>query len=428
MEQKLEKTEKKRHEQGMMLVLALMVSFVMLVVAVPFIFKLNSQYRSAERSYKSLAALNLAEAGAERAIWEINHGDISTWDGDDEQRTLTITSFQTSVGTAIGDIDIILTDPGGDNPIVEATGKVPEINDFTIVKKLRVVLEKTKPSVFDFGLFGNEGIHLNSNALIDSYDSRNGLYGGSNVKSQGDTGTNAIHYGCISLDSNAEIHGDALSGPESNPEDAIVTESGSHIYGEKLALSGLKEMPSIPAPEGLPNRGDYFLGSGGQDTISESGEYSSFMLDNNTKVTITADVILYITGEYSMKSNTEMEIAGGVSGVIYLGGSFVQNSNAQFDNVSKDPSKLTLFGTDSFNGQMEWHSDQGFWGAIYMPRADVICPSNTDFYGSMIANSIDIYSNGKIHYDESLGGHGSSSSSYVVKSWQEKKGQLITSD
>ena len=425
MEEKVGKIDKKRHEQGMMLVLALIVSFAMLVVAVPFIFKLSAQYRSADRSYKALAALNLAEAGVERAIWEMNHGDISTWDGDSNMQTLNISSFKTSTGTPIGDIDISVTDPQGDMPVIEATGKVPDIDNLTIVKKIRVVLEKTKPSVFDFGLFGNEWVHLNSNSLIDSYDSRDGLYGGSNVKSQGDVGTNAIHYGCISLDSNAEIHGDALSGPETNPEDVIVTESGSHIYGEKLALSGLNEMPSIPAPEGLPNRGDYFLGGGGQEIISESGEYSSFNLDNNSKVTIVANVTLYITGEFSMNSNTKLEIADGSSATIYLGGSFVQDSNAQFDNVSKDPSKLTLFGTDGFNGQMEWHSDQGFWGAIYVPRADVICPSNTDFYGSMIANSIDINSNGKIHYDESLGGYGSSSSSYLVKSWQEKKYQLI---
>lgn len=426
MEKTFRKIERKKQtEKGMMLVLALIVSFVMLVVAVPFLFRLSSQYRSAERSYRALAALNLAEAGAERAIWELNHGDVSTWDGDDEQRTMTISSFQTSGGTAIGDIDIILTDPESDNPIVEATGRVPYIDDLTIVKKIRVVLEKSDPSFFDFGLFGNEGVHLNSNALIDSYDSRDGLYGGSNVKSQGDVGTNAIHYGCITLDSNAEIYGDALSGPESDPEDVINTKSNSHIYGEKLALSGLKEMPSIPPPEGLPNRGDYFLGSSGQETINESGEYLSFKLDSNAKVTITADVTLYITGEFSMKSNTILEIADGVSAAIYLGGSFVQDSNTQFDNISKNPSKLTLFGTDSFNGQMEWNSDNGFWGAIYVPRANVICPSNTDFYGSMVANYIEINSNGKIHYDEALGPQGGASFSYVVRSWQEKRYQLI---
>lgn len=81
---------------------------------VPFIFKLSSQYRSADRSYKAIAALNLAEAGTERAIWELNHNDISTWDGDDNARTLTVSSFQTSDGTAIGDIDISVTDPEGD--------------------------------------------------------------------------------------------------------------------------------------------------------------------------------------------------------------------------------------------------------------------------------------------------------------------------
>lgn len=304
-------------------------------------------------------------------------------------------------------------------PVIESTGRVSYIDNLTIEKKVKVVLEKNGLSFFDFGIFGNEGVHLNSNSIIDSYDSKDGLYGGSNVKSQGAVGTNAIHYGCISLDSNAEIHGDALSGPESVPEDVIITESNSHIYGDKLALSGLKEMPSIPPPEGLPNRGDYFLASGEQGTINESGEYSSFNLDNNAKVTIVANVTLYITGGFSMNSNTKLEIADGCSATIYLGGSFVQESNSQFDNISKDPSTLTIFGTDSFNGQMEWYSEPDFWGAIYVPRANVVCPSNTNFYGSMVANYIEINSNGKIHYDETL------EVSYLVKSWQEKKYQLI---
>jgi hypothetical protein len=44
----------------------------MVIVALPFVFKFSSQFRTTERSYKSLAALNLAEAGVERAIWELN--------------------------------------------------------------------------------------------------------------------------------------------------------------------------------------------------------------------------------------------------------------------------------------------------------------------------------------------------------------------
>ncbi len=421
---KIERRKKK--EQGMMVILALIVSFVMLVVAVPFVVKLTSQYRSAERSYKALAALNLAEAGAERAIWEINHGNISSWDGDADMRILNIPSFHTSDGTEIGNIVISVMDSSGDAPVIEATGRVTYIDDLEIVKKIQVVLEKNGPSLVDFVIFGNDGVQLHSNALIDSYDSRDGLYGDPNVKSNGHVGTNAKHRGCISLDSNVVIHGNAISGPESNPEDVIIVNSNSYIYGKKQALSGFKEMPSVPPPEGLPSRGDYFLASNNQAMINESGEYTSFELASNTTVTITTDVTLYVTGEFSVRSNADLKIADGASLTLYLGGSFSQGRNSQFDNISKDPSTLTVLGTDSFNGQMEWYSDKGFWGTVYVPRANVLCPSDTDFYGSMVANHIEMNSNAKIHYDEALGSEGGGdSSSYAVKSWQEKRYQLI---
>jgi hypothetical protein len=142
-------------------------------------------------------------------------------------------------------------------------------------------------------------------------------------------------------------------------------------------------------------------------------------------VTITADVTVYVTGEFSMLSNTQLEIAEGASLAIYLGGSFVQDSNSQINNLSQDPTQLILLGTDSFNGIMDWNSNSQFWGAVYVPGAEVNFNSNADFFGSIIANRIDsISSNTKIHYDEALadlsieaaGGN----APMEVKSWQIK--------
>lgn len=419
------KMRKSCHERGAVLVVALFISLFMVILAAPFLLKLSAQYRITDKSFKSLAALNLAEAGIERAIWEFIYGDISSWNGDSNLRTFSISSFQASDGIAIGDIDINITDPEGENPIIDATGKVPYINTLTVDKTIRVILEKGGgPSLFDFGIFGDDGVDLDSNAKTDSYDSRDGLYGDSNVDSQGHVGTNATHYGCISLDSNAKIFGNAYSGPESNPGNVIITRSNSHIYGEKKSLSSLKELPSVPPPEGLPYRGDYFLDSNNQDVISESGVYSSFSLKSNARVTITSDVTLYITGDFSMRSNTKLDVSEGVSVKIFLGGTFEQRSNTQINNLSKEPPKLMVFGTDSFNGEMEWNSNSQFWGAVYVPRANVIYNSNTDFYGSIICKNIHMDSNGKIHYDEALADLDileGSGASYTVKSWQEKR-------
>jgi len=417
----------KKEEQGYILLISLLIMTMLLLLTVPFLFNLSTENSLSEKSYRSLAALSLAEAGVERAIWELNHGDMFAWSGDSTMRTMAVPSFQSSAEKVMGDIDIKVTYPEGENPVVESTGSIAHIGSQSLTSIIRVVLngvpDMTK--LFDHGAFGDDGVELQSQALVDSYDSRQGEYGGTNIGEKGDTGTNATHIGAISLNSNATIYGNAIAGPESDPEQAIVSRANGLITGESLALSSLKEMPSVTAPDSLPFRGSYLLDGDGVDSISVSGEYTSFGLDNSAKLTITDNVILYITGEFSMLSNTQLDIAQGVEVTIYLGGSFTQTSNTQINNLSQDPTGFMVFGTDSFNGTMQWNSNTEFYGAVYAPKATIEYNSNADFYGSIAGSFLNLGSNTRIHYDEALGelkfdlGNGEISS-YEVRSWQQK--------
>ncbi|GAH36792.1 unnamed protein product, partial [marine sediment metagenome] len=326
----------------------------------------------------------------------------TTWAGDSALRTMAISSFQTSDGNVIGDIEIMVEDPDGDNPVVSSSGRVALVESRVLFKCARVVLEEEKYKPWINGIFGDEELDFSSNSIVDSYDSRNGAYGGSNMGSEGHVGTNGTDYGDIDLASNARIYGNAVSGPESNPADVIITWGNAEIFGELDSLSEPNAMPSVPLPKSLLYNGDYFLGGNDSDTIDESGVYTSFRLDSNARVTITADVTLFITGEFSMSSNSQLDIADAIKVTIYLGGSFIQHSNTQINNLSEDPTSLLIMGTDTFNGEMEWNSNSQFWGAVYVPQANIHLNSNADFYGSISAKSFDCDSNAKIHYDWAL--------------------------
>lgn len=418
---KSKSVEAKHEEQGFVLIVGMIVMAVLLLLAVPFLYQLSFENKLTNKSFKSSAALSLAEAGVERAIWELNYGDISTWAGDSSLRTMTISSFQTPDGNVIGDIEVRVEDPDGDNPVVSSSGRVALVESRVLSKCARVVLEEEKYKPWLNGIFGDEELDFSSNSYVDSYDSRDGDYGGSNMGSEGHVGTNGTHLGCIDLASNSRIYGDAVSGPESDPDSVIITRGNAEIFGEKSSLSEENPMPPVPLPEELPYMGDYSLG-GGSDTIDESGEYSSFRLDSNSTVTLTADLTLYITGEFLMRSNTKLEIADGVKATIYLGGTFTQNSNTQINNLSQDPTKLLMLGTDSFNGEMEWRSNTDFWGAVYVPKADVNFRSNIDFHGSISSKSFQFNSNARIHYDLALAAlalDGADGTPFTVKSWQE---------
>ena len=116
--------KRKRHEEGMILVIGVIVMAFLLLLVLPFLYQLSAENRLTDKSFKSNRALSLAEAGIERAMWELNFGDILTWDGDSSLRTLTIQSFQASSGDVIGDIEIEVYNSESKKPLVKSRGKV----------------------------------------------------------------------------------------------------------------------------------------------------------------------------------------------------------------------------------------------------------------------------------------------------------------
>jgi len=414
-------------ESGSALIIAILVSVMMLLLAMPFLTKLSGSYRLTEKSYRTLVATNLAEAGIERAIWELNYGSIWTWEGDPNNRNLALLDLKAANENEVGDVLVSVQSPLGQFPFVESTGRVEHIIPHTIDRTVWVLLERVdSPSVFTYGVFGDEGLNVLGSAYIDSYDSRKSAYGGANIGEKGHSGTNATYQGCIGLRNNATIHGSAFVGPGADPGNVIVIENNSEITGVQEALFEEKPFPSVPPPEGLPFRGDYILPVNSEDVILASGEYSSFVLKPNSTVTIMSDVILYVSGDFKMESNSDLIINYGASLSLYLGGTFIQRSESNVNNLTADPTKLLIYGTDSFNGVMEWRSGVSFYGAVYVPRAEIQYMSNADFHGSLVGKYIELSSNARFHYDLALGDvdtvGGGKSWNYSVKSWQQALG------
>jgi hypothetical protein len=414
------------HEKGTILLIVLFVSVVLLLLTAPHLFELSNQQRAMVRSLRVVQSVNLAEAGVEQAIWELRHG---TWVGTEDTNTnltMSIDNFMAAAGNVVGDIDVVVfpLDSATDTRIVESTGFVEHIDNSEVSKRVRVVLEKVIGSgepLFFYGLFADEGMELNSNMIIDSYDSRNGKYGGNNKGSEGNIGTNAIDPDSIYLDSNAQVFGSATSGAGSDPDSAIGEYSNAQIHGAKQALPDPLELPPIPPPSGLPNMGSYWIGDQDIDTISTSGQYSSFTLDSNSRVTITGNVTLYITGDFNILSNARLIITDGASVEVYLGGDLYFDSNTRVNNISEDPTKFLIFGLETAQ-TATYNSNQNFYGAMYMPEAYIENNSNSHIYGAFVGEYYYQDSNGQLHFDNyltTLIKPNDGDIDYVVKSWQQ---------
>ena len=130
-------------KDGSTLIIGMTILAFLLVFAVPHLFQQSPQNKVTDKSANYSAALSLAEAGVERVIWELNYGDLSSWKGDSTSRTLTISSYQAPASEVIGDIEIRVEDPDGENPQVRSIGRVAYTSSLAEGKTARVYLERT---------------------------------------------------------------------------------------------------------------------------------------------------------------------------------------------------------------------------------------------------------------------------------------------
>ena len=403
-EMKKETIKKSQQEQGAILVVTLLIVVVLMIFALPTLSGLSTQYKRTENTFKSLSAFNFAEAGVDRAIWELNYGDISTWSGDSQARTLNFDYGE----FGDGEITITIENLDSESPVIESQGRVLNTGSQYVEKTIRVALSKESGGspLFDVGVFADEGIEIASNLQIE-----------------GDVRTNSTDPGSIVIHSNSQVNGDAICGPGGDPEVAILLEGSAVVAGEKRASAAIKELPSVIVPEGLPYQGIFYL-KNETATISANGEYASFILDTGSQVIISGDVTLHVTGEFALGSTSVINIEAEASLTLFLSGSFYMDSNCQVNSTLQDPSKCLIFGTDYFTGTVTFDSNNDFYAAIYMPRADLIFSSNINFFGSAIGKSAGLNSNVEVTYDEELGELEGlpvdADANYSVKSWQQQ--------
>ena len=180
---------KSPHERGSVLVVAIIVIVAMLIISIPFLFRLSAQSRTTEKGYRSEAAFHLAEAGVEKTLWRINEpftdpGNTDTeaiqWTTDGTNQLGTINDLKTPDNKVIGDIAIIQGPPSGTEPALmtlTSTGRVPFIADALVNRTVRVNLERYYESVFNLGFFVDDFFYIHNAFSLDSYNSADGAYG-----------------------------------------------------------------------------------------------------------------------------------------------------------------------------------------------------------------------------------------------------------
>jgi hypothetical protein len=144
------------------------------------------------------------------------------------------------------------------------------------------------------------------------------------------------------------------------------------------------------------------------------------MSGSDRLLVLGTNVVLYVTGDFTMTGSSEVIIAPGASLKMYVGGDINLAGNGIF-NYTLDATHFSLYGLPS-NRNIAISGNASFTGVIYSPHADVTMNgSGTTIYdvvGAIVANSAKMNGQFQFHYDERLG-RSKVLAKYSVASWTE---------
>jgi hypothetical protein len=271
-------------------------------------------------------------------------------------------------------------------------------------QRLELVLSKEASGFFQYAAFGANGVVLDSNAFVDSYDSALGTYesqvqgGNEFALEHGNVGSNSD----IVLQANTEIHGDAIPGPAHYVDD---TAPNVYVSGSTESAEEDFELPPIEIPP-VPTSGSI---SGTEDVDLGPGDvhYDSILMNGGATLTVRGPARL-VVDDFEMKANTSL-VFDATDGPIevYSTNDFVLQSNSTVQTISDTALDVTLLlagnnMTANPPARVEIAANSEFVGAIYAPDAQFRLASNFDIFGSIICGYLDLSSFGEIHYDEAL--------------------------
>ncbi len=398
-------------KKGFLLLNIVYLSAIFIIVIIPLIGWSVNEFSWTNRSFKSIQALNLADAGAELAVWDIvyNNAQFAGWSGINP-KTLTLSDFTDNTGEVIGDITISITNTSPGHYLIVSKGFVPDQSDPVTKKTVKV---KVFPHpLFNNGIFGNTAVSFSGNSIIDSYDSSAGPYSPLTARSNGDVGTN----GTLTIQGgNAIIKGDVVIGPNG----AISGYSPSNVTGEVFYSGNEVELESVTLPAyftGLTNLGSLSVGGKQEATILPGNYfYENIAVDGKGALTISGNTNIYVHTNFTVSGGDAIVVTQGPV-EIYIGGtgSFAGQGIV---NATGVPGNLQIFGLGagtslSFSGQSD------FYGAIYAPDSSITMGGIASYFGAAIGGSVTLGGNNMFHYDESLSQNGPFVG-YDIAYWQE---------
>jgi len=343
------------------------------------IMSVNRSTTDIDLSFNSLhedKAFYVAEAGAQRALAEMNNDNA--WRTGFYKQVLNGGYYNISLVDTLTDTTL------ADTIVLTAKGYYDQS-----ISNLEVWITPVYYYPYRYGMFAGQDLNIARDGCVDAYNSDSGDYASTRVPDDGDIGAN----GNITMDKFVTIGGDAntaLGG-------SLFVDVGTVINGDTSTTQDSVILDMIPPSEYV------WAQSVSNAPAGLSGSGYTYDAVTKTLVTDASGSVVLQSGVYYFSSIdlgqlSTLSLAPGAEVTIYVDSNLTFGQGSTI-NDGGAPRDLEIF---SQYGSLQFDQDNTFYGTFYGPNADIFYDQTTQVYGSLIGNTLTIDKNACFHYDQSL--------------------------
>ena len=469
-----------RANRGSVVIVAMTLAIALAMMAGGYISLTTQSMRNTQRTFHLNTAFNLAESGAEYAVWCLRNSwtlPANTWTGDSSTKNFTGTVsspvFTDAQGTK-GFFRIRVLSANSSNPTVVSEGVVVPARGAPITKQVRVRL--ASGGIFSNGLVAKDRLTLNGGEL-DSYRSSLGTPVASPRGYEITVASTTIEIGDVAMGSATDVYGSVAIGANSQAgfvstiqgqivgpttavgQDGVVTQGSNLIDTNRIAYDYTQDFPDVTVPPvsagtivatSLPpaNAQNIILVGDPTGITTVRYQMSSVVIPNGTTLMVVGPVEFDVGTNFSVSGNASLVIVDGTTTVatkvgsstiitaytgvgstkIYAGGNITISGNGSL-NAPYRPQGLQVYGTLSSAayaaGSRQAITVGGngdLTSAIYSPNADIVMNgggSTGYIAGAAVGRTVRANGNGyRFRYDKDLENL-DTATGYRVTAWAE---------
>lgn len=437
-------------QSGVALLTAMIIVIIVAGMAAAFLTLSFSQSKLISNGSEGEVALHIAEAGVEDMINKLTAYSkdwIKAGNVDPTYATAkpdySILAQNAATITTTGKINggtftttLSSTTAGSTDAYTGPFSPTAPVNGYLIVSKgtfngvSRTVQIVTKAvnnnGMFNGGLFGDVEVDALGTFFSDGYNSKNGDY--SSQKKQNWVGPDGKTYsyvdatGSIGSNGNIVTNGSATIIGNSTPGPGGTSGPGGNVFGSTAPATATTpltvETYTVPATA-LP--ATFVSGTG--MSLGVTGTQTTYSMDSlkgsgKGTITISGNVTLYVSGDFTMNNQMNLQIADGAKlTLIQTTGNYDMtiNGNAMAGTQSADRFQIKSNTT----GSVKFNGASTVYAYMYAPQATFTNNGGNEFFGAMTAKSMKLSGTASFHYDENLQNLATPIPDFKIVSWVE---------